>query len=49
MPIVPTAARPLIKLLFAVWPSTRFYWRLVELTNAWSRRHHLTPLPTVKP
>ena len=41
-------ARPLIKSLFATWPSAGFHWRLVELTAAWSRRHPLTPLPMLK-
>jgi hypothetical protein len=41
-------ARPLIRSLFAIWPSAGFQWRLVELTAARFRRHPFTPLPMVR-
>ena len=40
--------RPLIRSLFAAWPSAGFHWRLVQLTLERFRTHPLTPLPMVK-
>lgn len=40
--------RPLIRSVFAGWPSAGFHWRLVQLALERFRTHPLTPLPMVK-
>ena len=40
--------RRFIALVFAVWPSAGFHWRLLELTLDRFLKHPLTPLPMVR-
>jgi hypothetical protein len=40
--------RSFIALVFTVWPSAGFHWRLLELTIDRFRTHPLTPLPMVR-